>query len=212
MSTSRPLSHQVLRGLFRIVVAVSLIAAAATGAVLALFTEPVFWLLGFHPIALDYLHGRISRAELEQVVILGKTFGRSQIDHLDDVGALLGELLWIFLASAAIISAAMILARRMARPAAGLAIGSLAMAVLVVVASYLAFGFQTVGILFHQIVFPQGNWAFPWESLIITLYGTEVMVRGAVFVIGLGLFLLFAAYFIIRRTIPRSPPAVPDQK
>lgn len=195
----------VLRACVRLALAVALIAGAATGAVLLLFTKPVFALLDFHPVALDYMAGRISRPELETMVILGQTFGRSQIDHLDDVAVLLDWLRWIFAMSVAAIAAATIFARSFMRPAASLAVVGLGMAVAVVVASYAALGFQTVGIAFHQIVFPQGNWSFPWNSLMIRLYGTGVMLRGAAFVITIGLAILAAAYFATRR-IPRGPP------
>jgi uncharacterized membrane protein len=97
--------------------------------------------------------------------------------------------------------------RSLLRPAASLAVVGLALAGAVVVAAYLALGFQTVGIAFHEVMFPRGNWSFPHGSLIIRLYGTGVMVKGAAFVIALGLGLLAAAFiatgFIARRT-PRS--------
>ena len=193
---------QLARAAGRMLLALALIGAAASGAVLALFTAPVFELLGFHPVAIDYLDGRISRAGLEQMVIMGRTFGRTQIDHFDDVAALLQRLSWVFAASVAIIAAALAFARRLVRPAASLAFVGLALAAVAVVAAYLIYGFLPVGVFFHTVVFPQGNWSFPWHSLIITLYGTDVMLRGALFVIGLGLTILVAAYVATRR-MPR---------
>jgi len=197
----------LLRAGARLAIAVSLIAAAATGAVLTLFTQPVFALLDFHPVALDYLSGRLSRDQIEALAFGGLGFSRSEIDHLDDVAALLARLGRVFALGVAVIAVLAVIDRSLLRPAASLAVVGLALAGAVVVAAYLALGFQTVGIAFHEVMFPRGNWSFPHGSLIIRLYGTGVMVKGAAFVIALGLGLLAAAFiatgFIARRT-PRS--------
>jgi len=59
-----------------------------------------------------------------------------------------------------------------------------------VVLAYFTVGFQAVGSLFHRVFFPQGNWQFPFSSLIINLYGTQEMVNGTVFVLATALVLL----------------------
>jgi hypothetical protein len=41
---------------------------------------------------------------------------------------------------------------------------------LIVVGLFAAFAFETAFELFHRIFFPGGNWAFPQDSLLITLY------------------------------------------
>ncbi len=183
----------------RVLVAAALITFAVSSAVLILFSAPVFVFLDFHPIALDYIHQNISRSHLEETFILGQTFRATQIDHLDDVTALLTVLFRVFAGTATVIISTLLIDCRLLRSAASLAFIGLALTCAVIIGSFFVLGFQTVSIGFHQVIFPQGNWSFPWHSLIIQLYGTQVMIRGAVFAICLGIAILVIIYLLTRR-------------
>ncbi|MFV2092823.1 MAG: hypothetical protein ACC634_07035, partial [Hyphomicrobiales bacterium] len=67
--------------------------------------------------------------------------------------------------------------------------------------------FEKVGIVFHTVIFPQGNWMFPWNSLIIRLYDANVMVAGAGFAIAATLAFLVmvwvAGHWLQRRRVAR---------
>jgi len=188
----------VLRAITVAGLAVVLVAAAASGAVLLLFTSPVFDLLGFHPVALDYFHGRVTRPELHGMAIIGRSFGEAEIGHLDDVAAILALVFRLFLAAVALILLAALRAPARLRSAATAALSAIVVTGAAIVAAYFAFGFEAVGVFFHRIVFPAGNWRFPADSLIIRLYGTDVMVTGTLFGIVAAVSLLVAAFVATR--------------
>lgn len=182
----------------------ALLLAALGMAVIALFTTPAFEALGFHRIALHYFQGAMDETMLAGVRIGGQSFSPAEIAHFADVKWLLGVVriacvLAIGVAIAIAFGAPAAFAKAtIGAPLVFLIIGGL------VVASYFTFGFLAVGVFLHEIVFPQGNYSFPWDSLIIRLYGTEVMVRGTVFVIAAALGLLVAAIplgWLVRRRI-----------
>ena len=55
--------------------------------------------------------------------------------------------------------------------------------------------FNTLFVMFHQIFFPQGNWIFPPDSLLIQTFPSEFFVRVSVWIFGLSLF--FGILFIL---------------
>lgn len=179
--------------------ALALLAAAIGVSVTALFTAPAFDALGFHTIALHYFQGSLDEAMLAGVRIGGLGFAPNEISHLADVKWLLAITRLVAAFAVGFVLALAVKAPQAFRRAA--LIAPLAFAVVggLVVAGYFTFGFLAVGVFLHEIVFPQGNYAFDWNSLIIRLYGTDVMVRGAVFVIGLSLSLLVLTALAGRR-------------
>ena len=168
----------------------ALIAFAITGAVLVLFTPAAFAALGYHPIAVEYVLGTIDQAVLLVFQMEGQVFSPREISHLADVKTMIGALRWGFGAALAVSALLAFLNARAFRaaclwaPAIFVAIGG------AVVLAYFTFGFQLVGSVFHRVFFPQGNWQFPFSSLIIRLYGTDEMIAGTVFVIAVVLALL----------------------
>ncbi|MFV2093456.1 MAG: DUF1461 domain-containing protein, partial [Hyphomicrobiales bacterium] len=194
--------------IIRAIGAVALIAAAITGAVLLLFTPTVFSILGYHPIAVEYVLGDIDPAVLLVFRAEGKAFTPREISHLADVKMTIGLVRWGFAATLALLVLLAFFSGKAFRaiclwaPGVFLGIGA------TVILAYFTLGFQLVGSVFHRVFFPQGNWAFPFNSLIITLYGTEEMVNGTVFVLSTALlFLLIIAVVVWRanRALPTGP-------
>jgi len=190
-------SLPVRAGILILTMAVVLVAAG-TGAGTVLFTYPVFDLLGFHPIALDYYSGRVSTLQMSQMILLGARFTPAEIGHLGDVGRTLETV-----RLAAAISGIAVLAIGAGAPALMSRAAAATLALFGVIAglvgaAYAIFGFERVGIVFHTVFFPQGNWMFPWNSLIIRLYGADVMVTGAGFVMAATLGILVVAWVVFR--------------
>ena len=179
-----------MSGVVRVVGVFALIAAAITGSVLVLFTPAAFAFLGYHPIAVEYVLGTIDRGVLLVFEMEGLVFSPGEISHLGDVKATIGILRWGFGAALAVSVLLAVLNARAFRaacmwaPVIFVAIGG------AVVLAYFTLGFQLVGSIFHRVFFPQGNWQFPFSSLIIRLYGTQDMINGTVFVIAVSLVLL----------------------
>lgn len=184
--------------LFWIVTVVCLLVVAITGAVQTLFSPLVFNGLGFHPIAVEYFSGGIGRFELTVFTWGEMKFSTREVGHLIDVKALL-ELVRNVLVGAALLTIVLLvfgsrvfgLAAQLT-PVIFVALGA------AVVAAYLTFGFESVGVFFHSWVFPDGNWRFPNSSLMIQLYGTDVMVTGAMFVMGAAFAALFVLAIVVR--------------
>lgn len=191
--------------IIRVVGVIALIAATITGAVLLLFTPTVFSILGYHPIAVEYVLGDIDPAVLLVFRAEGKAFTPREISHLADVKMTIGMVRWGFAAVLAVLAALAFINGRAFRtvclwaPGIFLGIGA------TVVVAYFTFGFQIVGSVFHRVFFPQGNWAFPFNSLIITLYGTGEMVIGTVFVLAMALFFLLVIAGVVWRARPAAP-------
>lgn len=180
---------------------ICLITAALTASVLLVFSQPVFALLGFHPIAAEFMTGDIDPGVMMIFRWDDLVFTSNEISHFHDVKALLG-LLRLLCVLAIVISLVLFAVKRDAFRSASLwaplvfvVIGA------TVVAAFFAFGFERVGVFFHQIIFPGGNWRFPFDSLMIRLYGTDVMVTGAGFVIATAtIFLIILA--LVARFVP----------
>jgi len=168
----------------------ALIATTTTGAVLALFTPVAFAFLGYHPIAVEYVLGSIDAAVLLVFRYDGLGFTPGEISHLADVKSTIGYVRIGFGAALVLCTVLALLSGRAFRaaclwaPGVFIAIGG------AVVLAYFTVGFQAVGSLFHRVFFPQGNWQFPFSSLIIRLYGTQEMIIGTVFVLATALVLL----------------------
>lgn len=169
--------------IIRVFGVIALIAAAIGGGVLFLFTPPAFSFLGYHPIAVEYVLGYVDQAVLLVLRAEGKAFTAREIGHLGDVKMTIGLVRWGFGGVSAVLVLLAFINGKAFRaiciwaPVIFLAIGA------AIVVAYFTLGFQFVGSVFHRIFFPQGNWTFPFNSLIISLYGTEEMVIGTVFVL-----------------------------
>jgi uncharacterized membrane protein len=193
-----------MRAALGLAVAVVLVAAAVTAAVLALFSTAAFTALRFDLVALEFVHGRLAPEDLEAMVIAEQRFTPAEIAHLVDVRALIGLVGRVFVAAAGLAALAAIAVPRAVRLAASLALAGVALVGGGVGLAYGMFGFVRVGVFFHRIVFPQGNWYFPIDSLMIRLYGQEVMVAGAAFVIVAAVGLIVVAW-VLTRMIPARP-------
>ena len=98
-------------------------------------------------------------------------FGADEQGHMRDVRL----VLWAFLATAAASLAVLAVAvwRNGRDPATWRAIGRggiLLAGAVVVVGIFAAVAFGVAFELFHRVLFPGGNWAFPADSLLIRLY------------------------------------------
>lgn len=177
---------------------VALLALAGAGAGAILFTYTAFDLLGFHPIALDFLEGRLNATQMGEQVLLGARFSQAEIDHLMDVGAVMDRTRLIAAVGGAVVISISARAPALMGRAAGFALGLFASIAGLVGAAYAIFGFDRVGVVFHTVFFPAGNWRFGWDALIIRLYGANEMVAGAGFVIGTTLVIVVAVLVVCR--------------
>lgn len=186
------------RAALLVVAMVVVLVAAGAGAGAALFTYPAFDLLGFHPIALDYASGAVSTPQMFQLILLGARFTPAEVGHLADVGRMLEITRLVAAIAWAVVIGIGVRAPALMGRAAGATLALFGALAGLVVAAYALFGFEKVGIVFHTVVFPQGNWMFPWNSLIIRLYDADVMVAGAGFVIAATLGLLVVVWTVCR--------------
>ena len=211
-----------MRGIAVGILALALLTTAVSGSVLLLFTTAVFDALGFHPVALKYFNGYLTGEEIRLFSVAGQRFTEAEISHLDDVRLVLATVSRVFLAAFVVCAVALYVSIRTVAAAARAALGLVAVVAILVVVAYFTFGFDAVGSAFHEIVFPQGNWRFSFQSLIIRLYGTSVMIEGSVFVIALsvgGLAALTLMLWAVNRAMPpasttdrgRAPPPSTDR-
>jgi integral membrane protein (TIGR01906 family) len=70
---------------------------------------------------------------------------------------------------------------------------------LIVLGLFAAFAFDTAFELFHRIFFPGGNWAFPADSLLITLYPYAFWELSAAAIGVLGIGAGFVVWWVARR-------------
>ena len=105
-----------------------------------------------------------------------KFFNETEISHLDDVRILLKKLLTVFYVSIALFAVLTILlvekkSKRFLKniSLSGL-ISSVILICLFVLLYFLGNNFWALFDKFHYVFFPQGNWAFPEGSLIITIF------------------------------------------
>lgn len=105
-----------------------------------------------------------------------KFFNETEISHLDDVRILLKKLLIVFYVSIALFAVLSILlvekkSKRFLKniSLSGL-ISSVILICLFVLLYFLGNNFWALFDKFHYVFFPQGNWAFPEGSLIITIF------------------------------------------
>ena len=63
--------------------------------------------------------------------------------------------------------------------------------------------FQGIFFFFHELLFPQGNWTFPFDSTIITVFSESFFVHAAftsvVLSLGVGLVILGMSYFLSKK-------------
>jgi len=72
----------------------------------------------------------------------------------------------------------------------------------VVLGASIMLGFDQFWVLFHKVVFPQGNWQFPYDSLLITMYPSSFffwfIVQLSARVCAMAAVLLAISYFMER--------------
>ena len=96
------------------------------------------------------------------------------LSHLDDCNRLIGAAAPLALAATA--AGALALAALMVRSRRALAGCALMAAPAVVIAAFAVLGlwgaldFNGLFAAFHAVLFPQGNWTFSWDSLLISMY------------------------------------------
>jgi Protein of unknown function (DUF1461). len=105
-----------------------------------------------------------------------KFFNESEISHLDDVRILLKKILTVFYISIALFALLTILLIEkrlklfLKNISLSAMISSIVLICLFVLLYFLRNNFWALFDRFHYIFFPQGNWAFPEGSLIITIF------------------------------------------
>jgi uncharacterized membrane protein len=72
--------------------------------------------------------------------------------------------------------------------------GILSIAFILLLLLSIIMSFQATFFLFHALIFPQGNWTFPFDSIIIIVFSEQFFVHAAFISIlmslGAGLFIL----------------------
>lgn len=142
-----------------------------------------------------------SRAELERQGIIAAFPApianelhrvSDEVAHLRDVRAVIRWLMRAALLGLAALGLAAALAVR--RRAAGRRLrtslgrgGLLALALVGLAGAGVAVGWERTFVLFHRVLFPQGNWAFPADSLLIQLFPDRFWFEAAVALVGLTL-------------------------
>ncbi len=104
---------------------------------------------------LDYFQGR---AEIPDI------FDANEKAHLADVKGVISLLRWVSLVLLAVFLALM------TKADAGAVLTRGFMMLLALVLFFAFIPFDTIFIWFHKIFFPQGNWVFPSNSMLILLY------------------------------------------
>ena len=100
-------------------------------------------------------------------------FTNAEISHLDDVYNLVHMAKTLWLLSLIALVLAFLINRKHLQNQFILSLRSAAKLCLILcscILLFLLFAWNSAFITFHQILFPQGNWAFPADSLIITLF------------------------------------------
>lgn len=121
----------------------------------------------------DDLSGNIRYADTSRSSVAA--FTEKEISHMDDVRALLLKILFLFCGSLIILIILLILAGKSSRGilrAAGRVsvISSSAVLFIFILLYFLSMNFSHLFDNFHLIFFPQGNYMFPENSLLITLF------------------------------------------
>lgn len=113
-----------------------------------------------------------------------------EVAHLEDVRVVVGGLLRAAVLGLAVVGLAGALAlrrptlSRMLRTSLGRG-GVLTLALVALVGLGVATGWERTFVLFHELLFPQGNWAFPADSLLIQLFPDRFWFEAAVALVGL---------------------------
>lgn len=158
--------------------------------ILFCLTLPVFLLLlsykltlAFYPLTppqentLNFLHGQ---------EMLTVPYAEQELSHLRDVQKVMDKVDFVFYLLLIAVVSLFSFSWRAKTSRAFLRWGGLTtLAVVGIVLLFLLLSFTSVFTLFHQLFFPQGNWLFPEESLLIRTFPQEFFVK-----VGLTIFLL----------------------
>jgi len=95
----------------------------------------------------------------------------SEISHMQDVKNLFVAGEWMLAISVMILVVSYFILKNLQIYWRGLRAGSfLAIIIIILLGITMLFNFENIFIHFHQIFFPQGNWTFPADSLMIQIF------------------------------------------
>lgn len=166
---------------------------------LILFTFPLPFLLllfsyklvfAFYPIialptphqqnTLDFLQGRI------EVTALTVPYNEQELAHLDDVQQVMqwadAVVVILLLATLALLYHSRVDWKRYLRRG-----GITTVAIVSFIILFLLLSFNTAFTIFHLLFFPQGNWIFPADSLLIQTFPLAFFVRMGMSIFGVAL-------------------------
>ena len=177
----------------------ALLGAAFSISILCVFNELYFSIFNLDKTALQFLQGSISAQELKETNIEGFFFTRKEIKHFQDVKAILDSI--ILLLPILILPVIILFhnAPKLGQKIALISIGIQTLFLGALTAIY-ALGFwKPFTRTLHPIFFPDGNWQFPSQSLIIKLYPQTVMQIGLAIILGLTLLQILSVYILNKK-------------
>lgn len=169
--------------LFRIFTAIILLCTALMLGTRLCFTEIYFQLKGLHPFALEFIQGHITVDDLSDYYINGMHFLGAEAMHFADVKKLVHTLNLCLLIMVPLSMALLFLQKKHAYFSALYALYSGAGFIVFFALAFFSGQWKWLTKIFHEALFPQGNWKLPKDSLTIQLYPREVMQISAIFTI-----------------------------
>ncbi|MBI2151520.1 DUF1461 domain-containing protein [Candidatus Woesearchaeota archaeon] len=179
---------------------------------------PLFIILSSYQLSLKFIDKTIAQEQTinlirewrsEQLIIspLNYTYTNLEISHLKDVEKVMAwaDSLWLF----SVIAPLMLLAfyfshRNKLLIWKQLYYGSLTTIILLSVTLFSSiFLFQILFTIFHLIFFPQGNWIFPMESLLIRTFPQKFFQDIALFIFSISLTFGIILYLIARNKLKK---------
>lgn len=148
---------------------------------IALCFSPIFFfMLNIDPIALNYIYGIITEADLKEALLLNKWhFAPEEIAHLQDVKRVVSALL----STGAIMGFFALIWYKLRKPNlyyTAIHLNGLIAALVLVHGIVAVVNFKFLSDMWHGFLFPAGSWSFPKHSYVMThLYPFSVMKIGA---------------------------------
>ena len=128
-----------------------------------------------------------------------KLFTENEVSHLVDVNQLLYgvKMFWLLL------GISLVLMRKYLSEETIWVSAKVGILTTAVIGLTAIVGWESFFVLFHRVFFPQGNWAFPWDSNLLMIFPETFWQRmaGAILflmVIFLGIFIIFRKRFKTR--------------
>ncbi len=136
---------------------------------------------------------------------LSTAYNQAEASHLQDVKMLLKKLNYWFYLSLLILSASLAINFRQQKNFKLLSRASLFSIIsLVALLLLLGLNFSFVFRLFHYLFFPQGNWLFPENSLMIQTFPGEFFVTAGWQIIGLAIIISLIIFVITKRIYQKA--------